>query len=160
MIIILWRPLPLTVPFLQQSGLVFGVHCLRATRGLWLQKMAELVLRLCLAAPVDLFLLMGHAVLRAFKCLDFRGSLPLCRMSVFKMANCMVAGKIVSLATPVLASIYRGIHLITIAYYPNNSSCCFLVHYLLGWIGAYLRTYTSVKRPPLVPHMVRYSGID
>ncbi|GAA0145879.1 hypothetical protein LIER_05960 [Lithospermum erythrorhizon] len=57
------------------------------------------------------------------------------RPSVFKMASCMVAGKIVSLAIPVLASIYRGLHLITTTRYPSNSGC-------------YLCMYTSMKRHP------------
>ncbi|GAA0185107.1 hypothetical protein LIER_32395 [Lithospermum erythrorhizon] len=52
--------------------------------------------------------------LRVFKRL---GSLPLwwmsIRPSVFKMASCMAIGKTVSLAIPFLASIYRGLYLIT-----------------------------------------------
>ncbi|GAA0158627.1 hypothetical protein LIER_15598 [Lithospermum erythrorhizon] len=82
------------------------------------------------------------------------------RPSIFKMASYMATGKIVSLAIPVLASIYRGLHLITTSRYPSNSGCCFPVHYLLGWVGAYLRTYIPIKRYPPVPSMVRYSGVD
>ncbi|GAA0176078.1 hypothetical protein LIER_29135 [Lithospermum erythrorhizon] len=63
--------------------------------------------------------------------LDPAGSIP---HNVFKMASCMVVGKVVSLAIPVLASIYNGLHLITAARYPCNSGCCFPIHYLLGWI--------------------------
>ncbi|GAA0162983.1 hypothetical protein LIER_18962 [Lithospermum erythrorhizon] len=40
------------------------------------------------------------------------------------MASCMAIGKTVSLAIPVLASIYRGLCLITTACYPSNSGSC------------------------------------
>ncbi|GAA0150362.1 hypothetical protein LIER_09319 [Lithospermum erythrorhizon] len=86
--------------------------------------------------------------------LDVTGSI---RPSVFKMASYMVDGKIVSFSILVLASIYKGLHLITTARYPNNSACCFPVHYLLGWMGAYLRTYTSLKRYPPGPYMLGFS---
>ncbi|GAA0182559.1 hypothetical protein LIER_30388 [Lithospermum erythrorhizon] len=66
----------------------------------------------------------------------------------------MAAGKIVSLVIPVLASIFKGLYLITTAHYPSNSSCFFPIHYLLGWMGAYLRTYTSMKRHPPGPYTV------
>ncbi|GAA0155691.1 hypothetical protein LIER_13364 [Lithospermum erythrorhizon] len=65
------------------------------------------------------------------------------------MTSCMDARKIVSLDIPFLASIYRGVHLITTVRYPSNSGC-----YLLGWIGTYLWTYTSVKTPPPGPYML------
>ncbi|GAA0163286.1 hypothetical protein LIER_19186 [Lithospermum erythrorhizon] len=80
--------------------------------------------------------------------------------TVFKMASSMAAGKSVSLAIPVLESIYRGLHLITTACYPNNSGSCFPFNYLLGWMGTYLRTCSVMKRYPPSPHMVRHSGMD
>ncbi|GAA0160165.1 hypothetical protein LIER_16781 [Lithospermum erythrorhizon] len=83
--------------------------------------------------------------------LDVIGSI---RPSVFKMVGCMAIGKTVSLGIPVLASIYRGLHLITTARYISNSSSCFPVHYLLGWMGSYLCTCPLMKRYPPGPYMV------
>ncbi|GAA0165887.1 hypothetical protein LIER_21173 [Lithospermum erythrorhizon] len=71
----------------------------------------------------------------------------------------MASGKMVSLAIPVLASIYRGLHFITIARYPSNSGGCFPVHYLLGWIGTYLRVYSPLKNYPPGPYMARFGGV-
>ncbi|GAA0170582.1 hypothetical protein LIER_24810 [Lithospermum erythrorhizon] len=120
---------------------------------------------------------MSRAVLRAFECLrllkipsslsdevyfaaflscwpcifvlplDFSGSI---RPSVFNMASCMAIGKIVSLGISVLASIYTSFHLIMTVCY-SNSNCCSRVHYLLGWIGAYLRTSMNGKSAPRLP---------
>ncbi|GAA0186021.1 hypothetical protein LIER_33309 [Lithospermum erythrorhizon] len=80
--------------------------------------------------------------------------------SLFKMASWMAAGNLMSLAIPIRASIYRGLHLITTARYPSNSSCYFPVHYLLGWICSYLRTYKPMKRSPPGLYMVRCVGVD
>ncbi|GAA0140046.1 hypothetical protein LIER_35180 [Lithospermum erythrorhizon] len=89
--------------------------------------------------------------------LDATGSI---RPSVFKMASYMAAGKTVSPAIPVLASIYRGLHLITTARYPINSGSYFPVHYLLGWMGTYLHTCLALKKYPPSPHMERYGSVD
>ncbi|GAA0139194.1 hypothetical protein LIER_00792 [Lithospermum erythrorhizon] len=88
--------------------------------------------------------------------LDVAGSVG---PNVFMMASCMAAGKTVSLAIPVLANIYKGLHLITTACYPSNSGSCFPVHYLLGWMGTYLCVYSPMKKCPPGPHMVRFGGI-
>ncbi|GAA0143697.1 hypothetical protein LIER_04315 [Lithospermum erythrorhizon] len=72
----------------------------------------------------------------------------------------MDVGKMVSLAIPVLSSIYRGLHLITTARYPTNSGSCFPVHYLLAWIGTYLRVYSPMKKYPTGPYMALFGGID
>ncbi|GAA0147005.1 hypothetical protein LIER_06812 [Lithospermum erythrorhizon] len=76
------------------------------------------------------------------------------------MASCMVVGKTVSLAIPVLASIYRRLHHITTAYYPTNYGSCFWVHCFIGWIGTYLHVSSPVKKYAPGPHMVRFGGVD
>ncbi|GAA0168769.1 hypothetical protein LIER_23411 [Lithospermum erythrorhizon] len=92
----------------------------------------------------------GTVNLRVFKSLELPSSL------VDEMASCMAVGKMVSLTIPVLASFYRGLHLITTTRCPTNSGSYLPVHYLLGWIGTYLRVYSPVKKYP--PEAVLSSG--
>ncbi|GAA0160721.1 hypothetical protein LIER_17212 [Lithospermum erythrorhizon] len=46
------------------------------------------------------------------------------RASMFKMASCMTTGTVVSLAIPVLASIYKGMSVVASSASPSASSCC------------------------------------
>ncbi|GAA0159736.1 hypothetical protein LIER_16444 [Lithospermum erythrorhizon] len=69
------------------------------------------------------------------------------RASVFKMASCMATGTVVSLAIPVLASIYKGLSVHASSANPSVSPCCFPAHYLLvGWRVRFLAFKESTSR--------------
>lgn len=80
------------------------------------------------------------------------------RPSVFKMASIMASGQPVSLAIPVLASIYQGLNRVVNSCRPSQEPAAFAIHYVYGWISHYFRTYFQVFRGIPNPKMVVYSG--
>ncbi|GAA0161895.1 hypothetical protein LIER_18108 [Lithospermum erythrorhizon] len=75
------------------------------------------------------------------------------------MASCMGTGMIVSLAIPVLASIYKGLSVITSSASSSTSPCCFPSHYLFCWMGTYLDPHSGVTSILAGPHMAKYGGL-
>lgn len=55
--------------------------------------------------------------------------------SVFKVTTLMASEEILSLAIPVLATIYNGLR--KVVHAPNLKECSavFSIHYIYGWIG-------------------------
>ncbi|GAA0168323.1 hypothetical protein LIER_23068 [Lithospermum erythrorhizon] len=72
------------------------------------------------------------------------------------MASFMVNGSRVSLAPPVLASIYRSLSHISLYDNPYVPPECFLAHYLFGWLGSYLHAQHIANSRPASPQMMRY----
>ncbi|KAG8388070.1 hypothetical protein BUALT_Bualt02G0086900 [Buddleja alternifolia] len=66
---------------------------------------------------------------------------------VFKVASRMAWGEHFSLAIPVLASIYRGLRIISSSKDLGESTAIFPIHYVYSWIGCYLPThfYSRIK---------------
>ena len=73
----------------------------------------------------------------------------------------MAAGKIVSLAIPVLTSIYRGLNLIARSRKPSRSKYCFPVHFVYGWLAKYYDTHDPIPRGSATSAtMVEFSGVE
>ncbi|KAG5610982.1 hypothetical protein H5410_022263, partial [Solanum commersonii] len=95
------------------------------------------------------------------------GCVPLCfrfeernfiRPETFKMSSLMVSGRRVSLAIPVLASIYHGLNKISNSSQLDHIRVCFPIHYVCGWLAYYLKTHYPLTSGPSLPRMVVYSG--
>ncbi|KAL2894136.1 hypothetical protein RDABS01_010045 [Bienertia sinuspersici] len=82
----------------------------------------------------------------------------LIRPSTFEMATLMARGQTFSLAIPVLASIYRGLNVISRSLKPAYSGASFPTHYVYGWLAHYFNTNYVVDPPPAGPLMVVFSG--
>ncbi|KAL0395045.1 UNVERIFIED_CONTAM: hypothetical protein Slati_4470700 [Sesamum latifolium] len=66
------------------------------------------------------------------------------RPSTFKMASMMASGRRVSLAIPVLASIYEGLNIIATSSRPTRTSHSFPVHFVYAWLASYFKTHYPV----------------
>ncbi|KAL2902555.1 Protein MAIN-LIKE 2 [Bienertia sinuspersici] len=82
----------------------------------------------------------------------------LIRLGTFEVAVLMARGETFSLAIPVLASIYRGLNVISRSPNPSYSGAYFPAHYLYGWLGLYFNTNHVVDPSPPGPLMVSFSG--
>ncbi|KAL2933916.1 GATA transcription factor 14 [Bienertia sinuspersici] len=82
----------------------------------------------------------------------------LIRPSTFEIATLMAQGQTFSLAIPVLASIYRGLNIISRSPKPAYSGASFPTHYVYGWLAHYFNTNYVVDLPPAGPLMVIFSG--
>ncbi|KAH0647980.1 hypothetical protein KY285_033228 [Solanum tuberosum] len=80
------------------------------------------------------------------------------RLGTFKMASFMVSGRKISLAIPILASIYNGLNKISTLSQLNQIKVCFPIHYVYGWLAHYFRTHYAFSNGPFIPTMVVYSG--
>ncbi|KAH0656187.1 hypothetical protein KY285_031069 [Solanum tuberosum] len=80
------------------------------------------------------------------------------RPETFKIASLMASGKRVSLAVPVLASIYHGLNKISNSSQLDHIRVCFPIHYVYGWLAYYLKTHYPLTSGPSLPRMVVYSG--
>ncbi|KAH0708827.1 hypothetical protein KY284_010254 [Solanum tuberosum] len=80
------------------------------------------------------------------------------RPETFKIASLMANGKRVSLAVPVLASIYHGLNKISNSSQLDHIRVCFLIHYVYGCLAYYLKTHYPLTNGPSLPRMVVYSG--
>ncbi|KAH6789503.1 hypothetical protein C2S51_004509 [Perilla frutescens var. frutescens] len=87
-----------------------------------------------------------------------RGDDSLIRPNVFKIASIMASGERVSLAVPVLASIYHGLNKILSLAEPPQGHSAFPIHFVYGWMACYLRTHFDLEGKREAPRMVRYSG--
>ncbi|KAL0439241.1 UNVERIFIED_CONTAM: hypothetical protein Slati_2407100 [Sesamum latifolium] len=63
----------------------------------------------------------------------------------FKMASMMASGRRVSLAIPVLTSIYEGLNTITISSRPARMSPSFPVHFVYAWLTSYFKTHYPLE---------------
>ncbi|KAL2905365.1 Telomerase reverse transcriptase [Bienertia sinuspersici] len=82
----------------------------------------------------------------------------LIRPGTFEVAVLMARGETFSLAIPVLASIYRGLNVISRSPNPSYSGAYFPAHCLYGWLGLYFNTNHAVDPSPPGPLMVSFSG--
>ncbi|KAH0698621.1 hypothetical protein KY284_012836 [Solanum tuberosum] len=80
------------------------------------------------------------------------------RSETFKMASLMASGRRVSLAVPVLASIYHGLNKMSNSSQLDHIRVCFLIHYVYGCLAYYLKTHYPLTSGPSLPRMVVYSG--
>ncbi|KAL2922228.1 Tropomyosin [Bienertia sinuspersici] len=82
----------------------------------------------------------------------------LIRPGTFEVAVLMARGETFNLAIPVLASIYRGLNVISRSPNPSYSGAYFPTHYLYGWLGLYFNTNHAVDPSPPGPLMVSFSS--
>ncbi|KAL0449387.1 UNVERIFIED_CONTAM: hypothetical protein Slati_1495100 [Sesamum latifolium] len=77
--------------------------------------------------------------------------------STFKMASMMASGRRVSLAIPILASIYEGLNTIATYSRPARTSP-FSVHFVYAWLASYFKTHYPVWQRLHGPKMTRFSS--
>ncbi|KAL0444121.1 UNVERIFIED_CONTAM: hypothetical protein Slati_2134800 [Sesamum latifolium] len=80
------------------------------------------------------------------------------RPSTFKMASMTASGRRVSLAIPVLASIYEGLNTIATSSRPVYTSPSFPVHFVYAWLAFYFKTHYPIWQELRGPKMTRFSG--
>ncbi|KAL0355648.1 UNVERIFIED_CONTAM: hypothetical protein Sradi_4011700 [Sesamum radiatum] len=80
------------------------------------------------------------------------------RSSTFKMASMMANGRRVSLAIPVLTSIYEGLNTIAIFSRPSHTSSSFPVHFLYAWLASYFKTHYPFWQGLCGSKMTIFSG--
>ncbi|KAL0361065.1 UNVERIFIED_CONTAM: hypothetical protein Sradi_3791000 [Sesamum radiatum] len=80
------------------------------------------------------------------------------RPSTFKMVSIMASGRQVSLAIPVLASIYESLNTIATSSRPASTSPSFPVHFVYAWLASYFNTHYLVWQGFCGPKMTRFSG--
>ncbi|KAL0461278.1 UNVERIFIED_CONTAM: hypothetical protein Slati_0015400 [Sesamum latifolium] len=80
------------------------------------------------------------------------------RPSTFKMPSMMASGRRVSLAIPVLVSIYEGLNTIATSSRPAHTSPSFPVHFVYAWLAYYFKTHYPVWQGLRGPKMTRFSG--
>ncbi|KAL0313205.1 UNVERIFIED_CONTAM: hypothetical protein Sradi_5719800 [Sesamum radiatum] len=80
------------------------------------------------------------------------------RPSTFKMASMMANGRRVSLAIPVLASIYEGLNTIATSSRPTCVIPSFPVHFVYAWLASYFKTHYPVWQGLRGPKMIIFSG--
>ncbi|KAL0427482.1 UNVERIFIED_CONTAM: hypothetical protein Slati_2923000 [Sesamum latifolium] len=78
------------------------------------------------------------------------------RPSTFKMASMMASGRRVSLAIPVLASIYEDLNTIATSSRPTHTSPSFPVHFVYAWLASYFKTHYPVWQGLYGPKMTRF----
>jgi hypothetical protein len=81
------------------------------------------------------------------------------RPSTFKVASLMANGRVFSLATSVLASIYRGLTMISKSPVSRKTDDGFAIHYVCAWISHFFKTHRVVNSKLDKPLMVKYSGV-
>ncbi|KAH6815277.1 hypothetical protein C2S51_020097 [Perilla frutescens var. frutescens] len=86
------------------------------------------------------------------------GDGSLIRPSIFKIASIMASSERVSLAVPILASIYHGLNKISSLAKLSQGHSAFPIHFVYGWMACYLRTHFDLEGKREAPRMVRYSG--
>ncbi|KAL0406367.1 UNVERIFIED_CONTAM: hypothetical protein Slati_3950600 [Sesamum latifolium] len=80
------------------------------------------------------------------------------RPSTFKMVSMMMNGRRVSLAIPILASIYEGLNTIATSSRPARTSPSFPVHFVYAWLTPYFKTHYPVWQGLCGPKMTRFFG--
>ncbi|KAL0402720.1 UNVERIFIED_CONTAM: hypothetical protein Slati_4301900 [Sesamum latifolium] len=74
------------------------------------------------------------------------------------MASMMANGRRVSLAIPVLTSIYEGLNIIASSSRPARTSPSFPVHFVYAWLASYFKTHYPIWQGLRGPKMTRFSG--
>ncbi|KAL0444620.1 UNVERIFIED_CONTAM: hypothetical protein Slati_2184700 [Sesamum latifolium] len=74
------------------------------------------------------------------------------------MASMMASGRRVSLAIPILASIYEGLNTIATSSRPARTSPSFPVHFIYAWLASYFKTHYLVWQGLCGPKMTRFFG--
>ncbi|KAL2925467.1 Hydroxyacylglutathione hydrolase [Bienertia sinuspersici] len=82
----------------------------------------------------------------------------LIRPRTFKVIVLMARGETFSLFIPTLASIYRGLNVISRSLNPSYSGTNFPTHYLYGWLAHYFNTNHALDPSTPGPLMVSFSG--
>ncbi|KAL0404344.1 UNVERIFIED_CONTAM: hypothetical protein Sradi_2075200 [Sesamum radiatum] len=80
------------------------------------------------------------------------------RPSTFKMASIMASGRRVSLAIPILASIYEGLNTIATSSRPARISPSFPIHFIYAWLASYFKTHYPIWQGLHGPKMRKFSG--
>ncbi|XP_060195511.1 uncharacterized protein LOC132624806 [Lycium barbarum] len=80
------------------------------------------------------------------------------RPGTFKIATMMAAKRKISLAVPVLASIYSNLNNISRSSRLDLIKVRFPIHYIYGWLAYYFKTHFVLVNGPSNPLMVAYSG--
>ncbi|KAL0444086.1 UNVERIFIED_CONTAM: hypothetical protein Slati_2131300 [Sesamum latifolium] len=78
--------------------------------------------------------------------------------STFKMASMMANGQRVSLAIPVLASIYEGLNIFASSSRPARTSPSFPVHFVYAWLASYFKIHYPICQGLHGPKMTRFFG--
>ncbi|KAH9603721.1 hypothetical protein KSS87_007077 [Heliosperma pusillum] len=82
------------------------------------------------------------------------------RVTVFKVASLLASGQTISLAIPVLASIYRGLNDISTSVSPGRNSAHFAAHYVYAWLASYYRSHKVVDQGLAGALMISFRGPD
>ncbi|KAL2926380.1 Huntingtin-interacting protein 1-related protein [Bienertia sinuspersici] len=80
------------------------------------------------------------------------------RPSVFKPASQLASGQRISLAIPVLASIYRGLNEISRSLTPGRSCSNFSAHYVHSWTAQYFRSHCMSVHDFAGAQMIAFHG--
>ncbi|KAL2925578.1 Huntingtin-interacting protein 1-related protein [Bienertia sinuspersici] len=80
------------------------------------------------------------------------------RPSVFKPASQLASGQRISLAIPVLASIYRGLNEISHSLTPGRSYSNFPAHYVHAWTAQYFRSHCMSVHDFAGAQMIAFHG--
>ncbi|KAL2893384.1 Huntingtin-interacting protein 1-related protein, partial [Bienertia sinuspersici] len=78
--------------------------------------------------------------------------------SVFKPASQLASGQRISLAIPVLASIYRGLNEISRSLTPGRSCSNFSAHYVHAWTAQYFRSHCMSVHDFAGAQMIAFHG--
>ena len=81
------------------------------------------------------------------------------RPGTFKVASLMANGRVFSLAASVLASIYRGLTMISKSPVSRKTDDGFAIHYVYAWISHFFKTHRVVNSKLDKPLMVKYFGV-
>ena len=81
------------------------------------------------------------------------------RLGTFKVASLMANGHVFGLATFVLASIYRGLTMISKSLISRKNDDGFVIHYVYAWISHFLKTHRVVNSKLTKPLMEKYSRV-
>uniref|UniRef100_A0A803MDQ1 Aminotransferase-like plant mobile domain-containing protein n=1 Tax=Chenopodium quinoa TaxID=63459 RepID=A0A803MDQ1_CHEQI len=82
------------------------------------------------------------------------------RPGVFKPASSLASGRKISLAIPVLTSIYRGLNELSTSAAPGRRPGFFPAHYVYIWIAKYFRSHRMSTHKYAGAHMIRFQGPD
>uniref|UniRef100_A0A7N2RBY1 Aminotransferase-like plant mobile domain-containing protein n=2 Tax=Quercus lobata TaxID=97700 RepID=A0A7N2RBY1_QUELO len=81
------------------------------------------------------------------------------RPGTFKIASSIANGRSFGLASPVLASIYRGLNTISSSPTPSKSGASFAIHYVYAWVGHFFRSNRLTHDKPSDALMTKYSSV-
>ena len=94
-----------------------------------------------------------------FADLQVEGDLNSICLGTFKIASSMANSRSFGLATPILASIYRGLNTISSSLTPSKSGASFAIRYVYAWVGHFFRSNHIMNEKLSDPLMTKYSGV-